>query len=128
MEKSSTGLDANVAGLLAYLLGPIGGLVFYLIEKQSVTVRFHALQSLLITGGAIALNVTVSILGAIFAKMHLGFLSSILHLLLLPLGLAVFALVIICAIKAFQNDKFKIPCIADIAEKHAPLPPAPPAA
>jgi uncharacterized membrane protein len=32
MEKSSTGLEANVAGLLCYVLWCVSGLVFILIE------------------------------------------------------------------------------------------------
>jgi len=42
MEKSSTGLDENVAGLLCYVLGWVSGLVFILIEQQSKFVRYHA--------------------------------------------------------------------------------------
>jgi len=35
MEKSSTGLEANVAGLLCYVGWWVSGLVFILIEKES---------------------------------------------------------------------------------------------
>ena len=35
MEKTSTGLEANVAGLLCYVLGWVTGLVFFLIEKEN---------------------------------------------------------------------------------------------
>ena len=34
-DKSSTGLQPNVAGLLCYLFGWITGLIFLLIEKES---------------------------------------------------------------------------------------------
>ena len=43
-EKSSTGLDANVAAALAYI--PIVAIVFLVIEKGSRLVKFHAVQSL----------------------------------------------------------------------------------
>ena len=39
MEKTSTGLDENVAGLLCYVLGWISGLVFILIEQESKFVQ-----------------------------------------------------------------------------------------
>ena len=39
MEKTSTGLEANVAGLLCYVLGWISGLVFILIEKENTDIR-----------------------------------------------------------------------------------------
>src|SRR4029079_8699978 len=45
--KSSTGLDENVAALLSYIFGWVSGLIFFLIEKDSRLVRFHAMQSLL---------------------------------------------------------------------------------
>ncbi|MEE8194196.1 MAG: hypothetical protein V3T73_01680 [Dehalococcoidales bacterium] len=54
MGKSSTGLDENVAGLLCYVLGWVGGLVFILIEPENKFVRFHAMQSIIVFG---ALNV-----------------------------------------------------------------------
>src|SRR4030042_5853747 len=49
---TSTGLEANVAGLLCYAVGWITGLVMILLEKKNGFVRFHAMQSI-ITFGAI---------------------------------------------------------------------------
>ena len=51
LAKSSTGLDENLAALLSYVAGWITGLVFFLIEKDSRLVRFHAMQSLILSGG-----------------------------------------------------------------------------
>ena len=48
MEKTSTGLDENVAGLLCYILGWITGIVFLVIEPDNKFVRFHALQSIIV--------------------------------------------------------------------------------
>ncbi len=50
MGKSSTGLDENVAGLLCYVLGWVSGLVFFLIEKESKFVKYHAMQSIVVFG------------------------------------------------------------------------------
>ena len=50
MEKTSTGLDENVAGLLCYVLGWVSGLVFILIEQENNFVRFHAMQSIIVFG------------------------------------------------------------------------------
>src|SRR6185503_20691729 len=47
---SSTGLDENVASLLAYVFGLVSGLIFFLIEKDSRLVRFHGMQSILLSG------------------------------------------------------------------------------
>jgi uncharacterized membrane protein len=115
-KKSSTGLDSNVAGLLCYLFGWVSGLIFFLIEKEDKFVRFHALQSLLLSGVVIAFEIIVSILvripviGVAFAVI-LGLAS-----LVLWLGLVV--LWIILMVKAYQGEKFKLPVIGDIAEKN----------
>ena len=50
MEKTSTGLQENVAGLLCYVLGWVTGLIFILIEKENKFVRFHAMQSIVTFG------------------------------------------------------------------------------
>ena len=39
MEKTSTGLAANIAGLLCYVLGWVSGLVFILVEKENKFVQ-----------------------------------------------------------------------------------------
>ena len=41
-NKTSLGLEENVAGLLTYVLGWLTGLIFLLAEKKSKFVRFHA--------------------------------------------------------------------------------------
>jgi uncharacterized membrane protein len=61
---SSTGLSANVAGLLCYVggvippipLGWISGLVFLAIEKKSTFVKFHAWQAIIVFGALAVLN------------------------------------------------------------------------
>lgn len=44
-KKTSLGLNENIEALLAYLLTWLTGIVFYLVEKKSKFVKFHALQS-----------------------------------------------------------------------------------
>ena len=39
MNKTSTGLDENVAGLLCYVLGWITGFIFILLESENKFVR-----------------------------------------------------------------------------------------
>jgi uncharacterized membrane protein len=109
MEKSSTGLEANVAGLLCYVLGWVSGLVFVLLEQESKFVRFHAIQSIYVfgvyTGAWIIINV---ILGWI------PILGTIINVLLWIawIGLAVFLM-----IKAYQGAEFKVRWAGDLAEK-----------
>jgi len=61
-EKTGTGLEPNVAGLLCYVLIWVTGLIFYLIEKENRFVRFHAMQSIIVFG---TLTVASLILGVI---------------------------------------------------------------
>ena len=58
--KSSTGLNANLAGLLVYTLGVISGVIFFLIEKDSKFVKFHAMQ-------AIVFSVTMFLINTVLA-------------------------------------------------------------
>ena len=107
MEKSSTGLDENVAGLLCYVLGWVSGLVFVLLEQKSKFVRFHAIQSIYVFG---VLTVAGIVLGWI------PFIGVVFSGLLGVLG---FVLWIILMIKAYQGAKFKLPWAGDLAEKRA---------
>ena len=65
--KTSTGLEPNIAAGLSVVLGWIGGLIFFLIEKDSRFVRFYALQSMVLFGlylGACILSVILAVVGA----------------------------------------------------------------
>ncbi len=107
MEKSSTGLAANVAGLLCYVLGWISGLVFILIERESKFVRFHAIQSIYVFGTLTIANIIlgwIPIIGSV-----LGWLISVLA----------FILWIILMIKAYQGTMYKLPWVGNLAEKRA---------
>lgn len=104
-NKTSTGLQENVAGLLCYLGGWITGLIFLLVEKENKFVRFHAVQSIAIS---VALMVVYFVLGII----------PIIGWILLPIvGLAALILWILLMIKAYQGKMYKLPFIGDFAEK-----------
>src|SRR6185369_8895630 len=111
LAKSSTGLDENLAALLSYIVGWISGLVFFLIEKDSRLVRFHAMQSILLNVVAAVLGIGIWILAA-FTGLVVSYFSGILGFLLsLLLGLVGFVVgigilvgVVICLIKAYQGQ------------------------
>jgi uncharacterized membrane protein len=122
--KSSTGLDENVAALLSYVFGWVSGLIFFLIEKDSRLVRFHAMQSILfnalIAVVGVGLWVVVLIL-ALIAGMLADALGTIIGLLgtLLYLAFILGILVawVLCLIRAYQGQFFKLPIIGNFAEK-----------
>ena len=122
--KSSTGLDENIASLIAYVAGWVSGLIFFLIEKDSRLVRFHAMQSILLNVALgvvwIVLVIVVSILVLILGQVSsaLAGIVSILSILLYLLGGVVTLLVwVMCLIKAYQGQMYKLPIIGDFAEK-----------
>ena len=122
--KSSTGLDENIAALLSYVFGWISGLVFFLMEKDSRLVRFHAMQSILLNVAALIIGVVlwfVWVFGFIlFASMSeiLGTLISlVLGLLLFVFWIGMLIAFVMCLIKAYQKQYFKLPVIGNFAEK-----------
>ena len=117
MSKTYTGIEANVAGLFAYVVCWITGLIFFLIEKDNKFVRFHALQSIIVFGAFTVLSVIISTLFSLFMMLHLGFLFPIFTLLSTLIWLTAFIIWIILMIKAYQGEKFKLPVAGDIAEK-----------
>ena len=122
--KSSTGLDENIASLIAYLAGWVSGLIFFLIEKSSRLVRFHAMQSILLNVVLvvvwIVIMIVVSILVLILGQVSsaLAGIVSLLSVLLYLVGCLVTLLVwVLCLIKAFQGQMYKLPVIGEYAEK-----------
>jgi len=47
-EKSSLGIDADLACVLCYIAGPFSGALMLLLERRDVLIRFHAVQSCLL--------------------------------------------------------------------------------
>jgi uncharacterized membrane protein len=124
IAKSSTGLDENIAALLSYVVGWITGLVFFLIEKDSRLVRFHAMQSIILSGGGIvvliALWIVVGIISFVIGQVSgvLGFLVTVVFgLVATVISFAILIGAIIALIKAYQGQYFKLPVVGNLAEK-----------
>lgn len=107
MAKTRTGLEENIASLLCYLLGWITGLIFIIIEKENKTVRFHALQAIIVFGSLFVLNII------------LGVIPIIGWLILFLLNILGFILWIIFMVKAYKGEKIKLPIAGEIAEKYS---------
>jgi len=122
--KSSTGLDENLAALLSYVAGWVSGLIFFLIEKDSRLVRFHAMQSLLLSGVGLVIGIALwflSIISWVVVSQVSGVLSFLLSVIVglvaFVLGIGILIGVIIALIKAYQGQYFKLPIIGNFAEK-----------
>lgn len=103
-EKTSTGLDANLAAALSYLVGFVTGIIFLLVEKENKFVRFHAMQSTLLFVGIVLVNVLLSVI---------PFLGSLLGIfIVIPLSAVLWLLLMF---KAYQGEEFKLPLVGQMA-------------
>ena len=105
LEKTSIGLDANVAGALSYLLGWVTGAAMLLMERNNRYVRFHALQSTIVFGALCAIwlfGTAIPFFGWIVSFIIIPPVSAVIWLLML--------------FKAYQGERYKLPVVGDIAE------------
>ena len=104
---AGAGLQDNIAGLLAYLFIP--AIIFLLVEpyNRNKFIRFHSFQSIFTGIFSIVVH-TVLWMIPVIGWMIAPFFS-----------LLMFTVWIVCMIKAFQMQYFKLPLIGDFAEKQA---------
>lgn len=133
-NKTSIGLEANLAALLSYLIGIIG-IIILVTEKENKFVKFHAAQALLfhvllavifisliilfMVGGFVGMMLTAALgdAGAI-----VGIIFSIIMMILwfvLCVAAPIAALVgnIYSAIQAYNGKWFKLPIVGNITAK-----------
>jgi len=105
---TSIGLPANVAGALAYVLGPITGVIVYVLERENRFVRFHAAQSIAVSCALFVLGIVLAVVGSI-----LGFVPIIgwLVAMLLSFGLSLvsFVLWLFLMWQAYQGNEWEAP-------------------
>ena len=106
---NTTVSNEKMMGAVAYLLGPVTGVLLLLTEKKNEYVRFHAMQSTLVFGGMILLYVVLAIV-PIIGWLILVVLSSILPLIS-------FILWLVLMWKAYNGEKYKLPYFGNLAEK-----------
>ena len=117
------GLDYNIAAMLAYLpiccVSLICSIIWIASEpKENKFLRFHALQSLLLSGASVAVYIVLWIVGAVAGRIFFAFG---LFVLLVEIALAAVFLIlfIMGAVKGYQGQMWKMPVIGDIAEKNS---------
>lgn len=113
-----TGLPSNVAAALASI-PLIGGLIFYILEKEDRFVRFYAMQSIIFGGLcfmvlALGRALTVLAWSIPIASVVFGPLWSFVFAFV-KLGIVV--LTIIAMAKAFSGVRWEIPVAGPIARK-----------
>ena len=118
-ERSSTGLDANIAAALSYFFGLLSGAVFFAVETDSRFVKFHAMQSMLASVAVIVVLIVYSVILMVLWRLpFLGLIAGLVGTLgwaVLMLGFL--GLWLFCMFKAFQGERFKLPYLGEVAEK-----------
>jgi len=116
-ETAHTGLSDNAAGAIAYITF-VPAIVFLILPPYNASsyVRFHAWQSIMLNVAAVVIDIVL----AIVVGIALVFLPYFLHTLLWGLiALGWLAIWVVCAVKALNGKRFKLPIIGDLAEKQA---------
>ena len=116
-QQQSGGLTDNMAAAHCYLLTVITGILFLVLApyNQNKFVRFHAFQSIFFFAAWMAFWILMTIVTVILPSM----LSALLWMLSMVVWLGGMALWIILMVKAYNNERFKLPVIGDLAEKQA---------
>ncbi len=101
--------EPNVAAALSYLIPPITGLVFFLMEKQNKFVRFHAIQSVLFGIAAYAAWKISQMLIFVF----IGYIIEPI------VSIGSFVLWLFLIWKAYNNVEYELPYLGKIAKDQA---------
>ena len=117
---SGTGMAQNVAGLLAYVT-LIPAIIFLVAEpyKNNKFIKFHAWQNIFLAAAVFVLWIGLFILGMVLA------FAGPVALIMLPINLIVWLGILVawimCMVKAYGNNVFKLPIIGNLAAKQAGL-------
>ncbi len=113
--KTSLGMEENIEALIAYILGWITGIVFFIIEKNSKYVKIHAAQSFIWFFGLMIVDL---ILGILFRGMPMvGYIfSMIVNIVFWVVGLGTW---IWLMVSVYQGKDPKIPVVRKLAESMA---------
>ena len=108
VSKTVTGLKKETSGALAYVLGPITGVLFLIIEKDPF-VRFHAMQSIVASVLYMAINwfLTLAIFTVILAPIAVP-----LKGIVVILGFVGYLMLIY---KAWQGEEWELPYVVKLA-------------
>jgi len=100
---AGTGLNKNTASALAYVLGPITGVIFLVMEKDK-TVRFHAMQSIVVFLG---LFVIQTVMG--FTVVLLPFVPIV--------SIVGFILWLLLIYKGWQGQEWEVPLVGQFVRQ-----------
>jgi uncharacterized membrane protein len=112
---ATTGLPSRLASTLAYLAWWLTGLLFLVLERRDAHVRFHAMQSVL-TFGTISL-VAVALGGLALLLVMVSYpLMRFVGYLAQAVWVSGAVLWVVCMMKAYAGERWKVPFIGQLAE------------
>ena len=122
--KTALGLDTNVGALLCYLpvcaISLIYSIIVLVTDKTNRDMRFHAFQSLLLTGVYVVVIIVLQIFTGIVAGVTgSSMLAMLFSLVLIAAVVAFLGAMIYGMVKGYQGQTFKFPVVGDMAEKWA---------
>jgi uncharacterized membrane protein len=122
--KTALGLDTNVGALLCYLpvcaISLIYSIIVLVTDKTNRDMRFHAFQSLLLTGVYVVIIIVLQIFTAVVAGVTgSSMLAMLFSLVLIAAVVAFLGAMIYGMVKGYQGQTFKFPVVGDMAEKWA---------
>ena len=125
-KTSFMNLDSNLGAMLCYILnfvcclGLVLSIIFAITEKENRFVKFHAFQSLFLTGVQIVVGIVIGLLGYVLAlALHMIDMELLAWILILGLRFLLFGIFlifwIIAGIKAYGGQWYKLPIIGEFA-------------
>lgn len=112
-----SGLEENVAGALSYLMGPVTGIIFLILDKERPFVRFHAVQCIVVTVAWLVISLGLMVLGMILGMIPVvGFI--ITTLAYFALSILGFVLWLALMYKAFQGEEWEVPVLGEYARRY----------
>lgn len=120
--KTALGLDNNVGSLVAYLnicvpAGFIYSIIVLVTDKTNKLPRFHAFQSLLLSGACVVVIVVLEIFITILVLVTQSGIVGLLGMFVWLIALGFLAAGIFAGVKGYGGQIFKLPVIGDMADK-----------
>lgn len=125
-NEPGTDLEENVAAALSYVLGFVSGIIMYFVEPENETVRFHAVQSIVVFGAMFVVLMAISFFSAFLAtagavggtgsSIVFGMIGALVGLVSLLVRLAMLVLWIYLIVRTYQEENPRLPVAASIAD------------
>lgn len=112
---ATTGLPSRLASTLAYLAWWLTGLLFLVLERRDRHVRFHAMQSVLTFGTVSLVAVALGGLALLLVMVSYSAMRFVGYLAQ-AVWIAGVVLWVVCMMKAYAGERWKVPFIGQLAE------------